>query len=88
MFRRLLSVAAVPALLILLTAGAARARPLHAQAPPASLWSQVWQLTSWQWTGIWIKEAEGMDPNGTRSQGPTSTPKGRGSHPDRAPAGR
>jgi hypothetical protein len=86
MNRRLRSVAIVPALLILLTSGAVQARPLHAQAPPASLWAQIRQLPIWQWTGIGTKEGEGMDPNGAKS--PTLTPKGRGSHPDPMPVGR
>ena len=63
MYRRL-HFFAVPALLILLTAGAVQARPLHARVPPPPLWSQVWQSLSASWTGLWIKEGPGMDPNG------------------------
>ncbi|HSU82903.1 MAG TPA: hypothetical protein VLR69_10815, partial [Thermoanaerobaculia bacterium] len=64
MFRRLCSVAVVPALLILLTAGAVQARPLTAQAPPAGLLTHAWQGFGLSWAGVWIKEGEGMDPNG------------------------
>lgn len=64
MYRKLHFVA-VPALLILLTAGAVQARPLRAQAPPASLWTQVWQGLSSTWTGLWSKEGPGIDPSGT-----------------------
>jgi len=80
--------AAVPALLILLTSGAVQARPLHVQAPPASLWAQIWQLAIWQWTGIWTKEGEGMDPNGVTPQSSVVAPWGTGSHPNRGPIGR
>ena len=88
MFRRLRSVAIVPALLILLTASAVQARPLHAQAPPARLWAQIRQLPIWQWTGIWIKEGVGMDPNGGTPQSSVVAPRGRGGHPNRGPIGR
>jgi hypothetical protein len=88
MYRRLCSVAVVPALLILLTAGAVQARPLNIQAPPAGLWTQVWQLLSRQWAGTWTKEGEGMDPNGLKPHSSIVMLRGRGGHPDRVPAGR
>ena len=88
MFRRLRSIVAVPALLILLTAGAVQARPLHTQAPPAGLLSQAWQWLSRQWTGSWIKEGAGMDPNGVTPHSSVVRPRDRGPHPNRGPAGR
>jgi len=88
MNRRLGSVAIVPVLLILLTASAVQARPLHAQAQPAGLWAQIRQLMSSQWKGIWIKEGVGMDPNGGTPQSSVVAPRGRGGHPDRGPIGR
>lgn len=81
MYRRLRSVV-VPALLILLTASAAQARPLHVQAPPASLWAQVWQGWSAAWSGGWIKEGPGMDPNGSTPHQPMLRSPVRGDHPD------
>jgi len=72
----------VPALLVLLTAGATQARPLHVQAPAASLWAQVWQAWSAVWTGGWIKEGPGMDPNGGTPHQPILHPPMRGDHPD------
>ncbi len=88
MFRKLCSVAVIPALLFLLTAGAVQARPLHKQAPPAGLLTQVWQGLSSSWAGAWIKEGAGMDPNGNKPHGPSLRPPGRGDHPNRAPIGR
>ena len=84
MDRRLRSVA-VPALLILLTAGATQARPLHVQAPPASLWTQIWQEWSATWSGGWIKEGPGMDPNGTQPHAPVSRLMRRGGQPRQMP---
>lgn len=76
MFRRLPSIVIVPALLILLTAGAVQARPLHPQTPPAGLLTQVWQALSS--TGLWIKEGLGMDPNGNSNKPrPVRRPSGR-----------
>ncbi|HEY2294684.1 MAG TPA: hypothetical protein VGM86_28620 [Thermoanaerobaculia bacterium] len=87
MSRRLGSFAA-PALLILLTASAAQARPLHVQAPPAGLLTQVWQALSSSWVGTWAKDGVGLDPNGNntyRSLLPSSIGKDR---PSRAPVRR
>jgi hypothetical protein len=60
---------AVPALLILLTAGAAQARPLKALSSSAGLLTQAWQLLG-QWTGIGTKDGVGMDPNGNKIDRP------------------
>ncbi len=86
MFRRMHSVVAVPALLILLTAGAVQARPLKAQALTAGLLPQAWQLLS-QWTGIGTKDGVGMDPNGNKRYRPILTPAGK-DRPSRGPAGK
>jgi hypothetical protein len=86
MSRRLCSVAVFPVLLILLTAGAAQARPLKPQAP-AGLLTQVWQLLSQHWTGTWVKEGVGMDPNGGTPYSSVVTPRGMGAHPRRGPIG-
>lgn len=83
MYRRLCFIAVVPALLILLTAGAVQARPLHPQAPPALL-TQVWQALGSVWTGLWIKEGLGMDPNGGTLHGPVPRPSMRGERPSPA----
>ena len=85
MFRRLCFLAVVPALLILLTAGAVQARPLTVQAPPAGLLTQIWQLLSRQWSGTWTKEGGGMDPNGVTPHSAVMAPRGRGAHPNRGP---
>ncbi len=82
MYRRLRFVA-VPALLILLTASAVQARPLHAQALPTSPWTQVWQSLSSTWTGLWIKEGVGMDPSGVTPHSPVVARRGRGEHINR-----
>jgi hypothetical protein len=84
---RKLHFVAVPALLILLTAGAVQARPLTAQAPPEGLLTQVWQLLSQHWTGTRIKEGVGMDPNGGTPHSSVVTPRGMGAHPRRGPIG-
>ena len=84
MYRRLHFVA-VPALLILLTAGAVQARPLHARALPAPLWSQVWQSLSASWTGLWIKEGPGMDPNGNQPHAPVQSLPRKGDKPSHMP---
>ena len=88
MFRRLSSFVAVPALLILLTAGAVQARPLTVSAAPDGLLAQAWQLLSRPWTGTWIKEGIGADPNGGTPHSPAVPPRGRGEHPNRGPATR
>ncbi len=84
MFRKLCSVAVIPALLFLLTAGAVQARPLHKQAPPAGLLTQVWQGLSVAWTGLWLKEGLGMDPNGGKPHGPVPRPSMKGERPSPA----
>ena len=48
----------------------------------ASLWAQVWQAWSAVWTGGWIKEGPGMDPNGGTPHQPILHPPMRGDHPD------
>jgi hypothetical protein len=88
MYRKLCSAAVVPALLVLLTAGAVQARPLDPQAPPAGLLTQVWQALGSVWTGLWIKEGGGMDPNGVTPHRPVVTPRERGVHLSRTAAGR
>ncbi len=88
MFRKLRFVVAVPALLILLTAGAVQARPITVSGASDGLLIQAWQLVSRHWTGTWIKEAEGMDPNGVKPHSPVVAPQGRGAHPNRGPVGR
>jgi hypothetical protein len=87
MYRKLCSVAVVPALLILLTAGAVQARPLTVQAPPAGLLTQIWQGLALSWAGVWIKEGGGMDPNGVTPHSAVMAPRGRGAHPNRGPIG-
>jgi hypothetical protein len=74
MYRRLHFVA-VPALLILLTAGAVQARPLHVQAPPASLWTQIWQWTGYGLMPVGIKAGGEMDPNGHTIHEPLPPPQ-------------
>jgi hypothetical protein len=84
MFRKLCSAVVVPVLLILLTAGAVQARPLQAQVSPAGLLTQAWQALSSAWTGLWIKEGLGMDPNGGTPHGPVLRPLMRGERPSPA----
>jgi len=74
MFRRLCSVAVIPALLILLTTGAVQARPLNVQAPPAGLLTQVWQWAKCGLASVGIKAGGEMDPNGQHTHGPLPPP--------------
>lgn len=87
MFRKLCSVLAVPALLVLLTAGAVQARPLKPQAP-AGLLTQVWQSLSSSWTGIWAKDGVGLDPNGNKTYRPILTSSAGKDRPSRGPVGK
>lgn len=68
MFRKLLSLVAVPAFLSLLTASALQARPLavHPEAPAG-----LRELWHWVTSGPegWTKEGGAMDPNGQKNQG-------------------
>ena len=85
MFRKLLSVVAIPALLSLLTAGALQARPLtvHAEALPG--FQELWR---WVTSGpeMWTKEGGAMDPNGQKPHGPNPgySTRGTGTRADRA----
>ena len=69
MSRKLSSIVAVLAFMVLLAAGAAQARPLAAPAASASgLFQQIWQ---WVGSGpfpIAAKAGAEMDPNGNKSQ--------------------
>ncbi len=79
MFRRMYSVVAVPALLILLTTGAVQARPLTAPASPAGLLTQVWQWAKSGLGSVGIKMGPEIDPNGNHThKPPTQLPGGRG----------
>jgi hypothetical protein len=78
MSRKLCSLAVVPALLILLTAGAVQARPLNAQAPPEGLLTQVWQWAKCGLAPAGIKAGGEMDPNGHSTHGPLPPPARRG----------
>ena len=71
MFRRLYFVAIVPALLILLMAGAAQARPLAVQAVPSGLLTQVWQWAKNGMASVGIKAGGEMDPNGHTTYKPS-----------------
>jgi hypothetical protein len=77
MFRKLSSVAVVPALLILLTAGAVQARPLNEQAPPAGLLTQIWQWAKCGVASVGIKAGGEMDPNGHTTHWPLPQPPRR-----------
>jgi hypothetical protein len=81
MSRRLRFFAVVPALLILLTAGAVQARPLSLQAPPEGLLTQVWHWAKCGLAPVGIKAGGEMDPNGNHTHGPLPPPlrrEGRG----------
>jgi hypothetical protein len=76
MFRKLLSVVAIPAFLSLLAAGALQARPLAVHTgEPAGL-RELWH---WVISGpeMWTKEGGAMDPNGQKPHGPSP---GRSTH--------
>ena len=69
MFRKLLSVVAIPAFLSLLTAGALQARPLTVHTGPLTGLQELWH---WVTSGpeMWTKEGGAMDPNGNKPHGP------------------
>ncbi len=70
MFRKLLSVVAIPAFLSLLTAGALQARPLTGPTGALAGFQELWH---WVTSGpeMWTKEGGAMDPNGNKPHGPT-----------------
>jgi hypothetical protein len=70
MFRKLLSVVAIPAFLSLLTAGALQARPLAVHAGAPTIFQELWQWVASGALGSLTKEGPGMDPNGTKPHGP------------------
>jgi hypothetical protein len=74
MSRRLRFFAVVPALLILLTAGAVQARPLSLPAPPEGLLTQVWHWAKCDLASVGIKAGGEMDPNGHTIHGPLPPP--------------
>jgi hypothetical protein len=77
MFRKLRFIAAVPALLILLTAGAVQARPLTVSGAPDGLLAQAWQWAKSGLASVGIKAGGEMDPHGNHTRGPLpQTPGG------------
>ncbi len=56
--------AAALALLLLLSAGAAHARPFGAVRVPAVSFEGLWQWVASGWASLWAKEGSEMDPDG------------------------
>jgi hypothetical protein len=56
--------AAALTLLLLLSAGAAHARPPGVARMPAVAFESLWQWVASGWASLWAKEGGEMDPNG------------------------
>ena len=66
MFRKMLSVAAVLALLQVLTAGAVQARPLAAGPAPAGFLQELWRFAVSGLVPMFTKDGSAADPNGLK----------------------
>ena len=80
MFRRMLCVAAVLALLSVLTAGAVEARPLAAGPAPAGFLQELWQWAVSGLAPVLNKDTSQMDPNGLRYHAIDPRDADRGHH--------
>lgn len=65
--RKMISVAFVLALLVL-TSGAAQARPAAVQPAPAGLFEQLWQWAASSLAPIFRKDGTSLDPNGLKKE--------------------
>ena len=77
MFRKLLSVVAIPAFLSLLTAGALQARPLTVHTGALAGLQELWHWVASGRPENLQKEGPGMDPNGNKPHRPNP---GRSTH--------
>ena len=77
MFRKMLSVVAIPAFLSLLTAGTLQARPLAVHTGAPTIFQELWRWVASGAPENLQKEGPGMDPNGNKPHGPNP---GRSTH--------
>ncbi len=68
--------AAALALLLLLSAGAAHARPPGVAKLPAVSFESLWQWVVSGWASLWAKAGSEMDPDGAPKAGSDMDPNG------------